>query len=77
MRGRLYSVVVLFSCFCFAQPSETWDVTKARGHTRDIDFTTSEGTWMSVDISPTGNGSPSTCSDRSTGSGARAVRLNA
>ena len=31
-----------------------WDVTQARGKTRDIDFTTSEGTWMSVDISPDG-----------------------
>src|SRR5207302_1400632 len=29
-----------------------WDVTLARGKTRDIDFTTSEGTWTSVDISP-------------------------
>ncbi len=29
-----------------------WDVTLARGQTRDIDFTTSEGTWMSVDLSP-------------------------
>lgn len=31
-----------------------WDVTQARGQTREIDFTTSEGTWMSVDISPDG-----------------------
>jgi Tol biopolymer transport system component len=30
----------------------TWDVTQARGKTRDIDFTTSEGTWMSADLSP-------------------------
>ena len=29
-----------------------WDVTQARGKTRDIDFTTSEGTWMSADLSP-------------------------
>ena len=29
-----------------------WDVTQARGQTRDIDFTTSEGTWMSADLSP-------------------------
>ncbi|HUQ82258.1 MAG TPA: hypothetical protein VM076_13995, partial [Gemmatimonadaceae bacterium] len=35
-------------------PAQTWDVTQARGKTRDIDFTTSEGTWMSVDISPDG-----------------------
>ena len=28
-----------------------WDVTQARGKTRDISFTTTEGTWMSADIS--------------------------
>lgn len=32
-----------------------WDVTAARGKTRDIDFTTSEGTWMSVDVAPDGS----------------------
>ena len=32
----------------------TWDVTKPRGKTRQIDFTTTEGTWMSVDVSPDG-----------------------
>jgi Tol biopolymer transport system component len=32
-----------------------WDVTQPRGTTRDIDFTTSEGTWMSVDISADGS----------------------
>ncbi len=31
-----------------------WDVTQPRGHTREIDFTTSEGSWMSVDLSPDG-----------------------
>lgn len=31
-----------------------WDVTKARGKTKLIDFTTDEGTWMSVDISSDG-----------------------
>ena len=30
----------------------TWDVMQARGQTRDIDFTTSEGTWTSADLSP-------------------------
>ncbi len=34
--------------------AEQWDVTRARGKTRDIDFTTSAGTWMSVDESPDG-----------------------
>src|SRR5258708_10219743 len=31
-----------------------WGTTKARGQTREIDFDTSEGTWMSVDVSPDG-----------------------
>ncbi len=34
-------------------PAE-WDTTKARGQTREIDFDTSEGTWMSLDVSPDG-----------------------
>src|SRR5215469_4544524 len=34
------------------KPAEKWDTTRARGKTRDIDFDTTEGTWMSVDISP-------------------------
>ena len=38
----------------FAQADSLWDVTLARGVTREIDFTTSEGTWMSLDISPDG-----------------------
>ena len=37
-----------------ADTAETWDVTEARGETREVDFTTSEGTWMSVDLSPDG-----------------------
>ncbi len=31
-----------------------WDVTQTRGKTRDINFDTQEGTWMSADISPDG-----------------------
>ena len=37
-----------------AGDEDEWDVTLARGETRDIDFTTEEGTWMSLDISPDG-----------------------
>lgn len=35
-------------------PDEKWDVTLARGETREIDFMTDEGTFMSVDVSPDG-----------------------
>jgi len=38
----------------YGQPKEEWDVTQPRGLTREIDFTTSEGTFMSVDLSPDG-----------------------
>ena len=37
------------------QPDPDWDVTLARGETREIDFVTDEGTWMSVDVSPDGD----------------------
>ncbi|MFN0177494.1 MAG: amidohydrolase family protein [Gemmatimonadales bacterium] len=37
-----------------AQEKPAWDVTQPRGATRDITFTASEGTWMSVDASPDG-----------------------
>ena len=33
---------------------QDWDVTAPRGETREIEFTTSEGTWMSVDIAADG-----------------------
>ncbi|MGI9181659.1 MAG: amidohydrolase family protein [Longimicrobiaceae bacterium] len=33
---------------------QSWDVTQARGQTREISFSTSEGTWVSVDLSPDG-----------------------
>ncbi len=36
------------------RPNGPWDTSEARGETRDIDFTTEEGTWMSVDVSPDG-----------------------
>ena len=34
--------------------SESWDVTTLCGVTREIDFVTREGTWMSVDLSADG-----------------------
>src|SRR4030095_16010603 len=36
------------------KPPADWDTTKPRGATREIDFETSEGTWMSLDLSPDG-----------------------
>lgn len=36
------------------KPPADWDTTKPRGAIREIDFETSEGTWMSLDLSPDG-----------------------
>jgi len=49
------AMVLLMQDPIAAQDEENeWDVTLARGDTRDIDFETNEGTWMSLDISPDG-----------------------
>ncbi|MFN8060772.1 MAG: amidohydrolase family protein [Vicinamibacterales bacterium] len=57
----LVAVVVARPAVPRAQPggalqsaTVAWDTTLARGTTRDVAFTTTEGTWMSVDLSPDG-----------------------
>src|SRR5688572_25206748 len=37
-----------------AQERDDWDTTKARGNTREIEFSISEGTWMSASTTPDG-----------------------
>ncbi len=37
-----------------AAPDAAWDVTHPRGVTREVDFVTDQGTWMSLDVSPDG-----------------------
>ena len=58
-RVRLLIVAILIGFFVtpsFAQETKTaWDVTQTRGKTRDIQFDTQDGTWMSLDISPDGH----------------------
>jgi Tol biopolymer transport system component len=52
---RLFSAAALSACLLAQGPREpAWDVTKTRGDLRNIDFTTSEGTWMSSQLSPDG-----------------------
>tara|TARA_Y100000034_G_scaffold38519_3_gene47379 strand:- start:23732 stop:26977 length:3246 start_codon:yes stop_codon:yes gene_type:complete len=36
------------------QDEKKWDVAESHGPTKTVEFTTSEGTWMSLDISPDG-----------------------
>ncbi len=43
------------SLYAKAKPDESkWDISQLRGPTKEIRFTTEEGTWMSVDVSPDG-----------------------
>lgn len=52
--GAVLLVAILPSPALSQKAGDAWDVTQPRGQTREIDFTTSEGTWMSADISPDG-----------------------
>ncbi len=58
--GRLFAWIVanaILAPICLSaqeKPAPEWDTTKARGQTRNIDFDTSEGTWMALDLSPDG-----------------------
>ena len=45
---------LLLLAFAAQQPAGSWDTSLPRGRTREISFTTTEGTWMSVDLSPDG-----------------------
>ena len=59
VHAALATVMAAWSMSCRSRSSGTsagtpWDVTKARGQTKVVDFTTDEGTWMSVDISADG-----------------------
>src|SRR5271154_4897479 len=43
-------------CLCLESQTQRtdWDVTQARGKTRNINFETEEGTWMSLSVAPGG-----------------------
>jgi Tol biopolymer transport system component len=54
MRLTLLRVSLFAVAVCSTAAAQPWDPTVPRGRTRQIAFTTTEGTWMSVDISPDG-----------------------
>lgn len=49
-----FALWVLLPSAAASQAGRSWDVTEPRGAVRTIEFTTDEGTWMSVDISVDG-----------------------
>ena len=55
----LFIAAAFFSLSAFAQTEKKeedkkWDVSKPKGTFKDLEFTTNEGTWMSLDVSPDG-----------------------
>ncbi|MEP0547796.1 MAG: amidohydrolase family protein [Rhodothermales bacterium] len=55
-RALCLGLLVSFAFPAAAQDEEeaTWDVNAAHGPTRSIEFTTTEGTWMNLDVHPDG-----------------------
>ncbi|MCB9356180.1 MAG: PD40 domain-containing protein [Lewinellaceae bacterium] len=52
---RPIALLLLAPCCLFSQEKPKWDVSNPPGlNYSDVSFTTSEGTWMSLDISPDG-----------------------
>ncbi len=55
---RILALSVLLLCWLTARAQEEqkeWDVSNPGGPHQDVTFTTDEGTWMNVDVSPDGN----------------------
>ncbi len=60
---KLLVAAIIISSTSFAQPDkekgkekdkDKWDVSNPKGTYKDLEFTTNEGTWMSLDVSPDG-----------------------
>ena len=53
-----YNFILWLICFCsfglFAQKNEKWDVNNPPGTFKEVSYTTDEGTWMNLDVSPDG-----------------------
>ncbi|MBP6828118.1 MAG: PD40 domain-containing protein, partial [Saprospiraceae bacterium] len=56
MKYRFTLLLCLLSCSLFSQEKPKWDVSNPSGGVpyKDVEFTVSEGTWMSLDVSPDG-----------------------
>ncbi|WP_040605766.1 amidohydrolase family protein [Salisaeta longa] len=58
LRWLVAACLLLLSSPAYAQPApdgaDTWDITAAHGPTKTVTFTTTEGTWMNLDVHPSG-----------------------
>ncbi|HUR64939.1 MAG TPA: amidohydrolase family protein [Chitinophagaceae bacterium] len=53
-RQLLIPVCILFSLTVRSQEKKKWDVSNPEGPYKEVSFSTNEGTWMNLDISPDG-----------------------
>ncbi|MCE2789549.1 MAG: amidohydrolase, partial [Saprospiraceae bacterium] len=54
MRIPLLSLAILLTYSGFSQDKTKWDVNHPPGTSKQVSFTTQEGTWMNLDLSPDG-----------------------
>ena len=53
---HIFAIATLFiSIHLFAQDKPKWDVNNPPGNSKEVSFSTNEGTWMNLDVSPDGN----------------------
>jgi Tol biopolymer transport system component len=53
---HIFAIANLFIAInLFAQDKPKWDVNNPPGNSKEVSFTTNEGTWMNLDVSPDGS----------------------
>ena len=55
MKQLIIYLLILSHLTIFAQEKPKWDVNNPPGNFKEVSFTTNEGTWMNVDVSPDGS----------------------
>ncbi|MBX2818395.1 MAG: hypothetical protein KTR29_01900 [Rhodothermaceae bacterium] len=62
MRNTFNSIIILILAAILSQAAygqdkkeDKWDVNAPFGPTKEVSFTTDEGTWMTVDVHPNGH----------------------
>ena len=54
LKNTLLFTFLLIAIIGMAQDKEKWDVLNPPGNYKEVEFTTDEGTWMNLDVSPDG-----------------------
>lgn len=54
LKSTILPLLLLVAITANAQEKEKWDVLNPPGDYKEVEFTTDEGTWMNLDVSPDG-----------------------